>query len=131
MLTTGNLDQWAKDGKPVWVQFLDRVKTMDPVMHFFALTVQDALQLPGKSRAVWAAHRVNDYYSGGYRCSGRDSSFFLAHLYYLIFSVAKFIPCGGPLQGALVELIVQLRKLPETKCLIDGVRNCLPRGVQS
>ena len=86
---------------------------MDPVMHFLTQTVHDALQLPGGSRAVWAAHRIDDYYCGGYQLSGRDSSFFLAHLYYLIFSVVKFIPHGGPLQGVLVDLVTELRKLPE------------------
>ncbi|ROW11478.1 hypothetical protein VMCG_01147 [Cytospora schulzeri] len=49
---------------------------------------------------------------------------YLSHLYGLVMSVATFIDCDDPLQDALVQLLVELRKLPPTVYKIWG-EDCL------
>lgn len=125
METTGSLDEGSNFGIPLWIQYLNRMEWLS-VWRYLGWIIRDALQATGESQIALAARRIDDYYRGGFRRSGGDTVYFLVHLYYLIFNVAKFLPYDGPLQDILVRLAVELQKLPETWCALNDVRNSLP-----
>lgn len=84
----------------------------------------------GQQAAQDAARRINFDYRDKYLPSdpllkGRDDegmAGFLYHLYLLSLDTARLIHYSSPEQDALVQLFVELRKLPPEQFKIAGVR---------
>lgn len=121
METASGLNEGSHVGMPLWIQYLNQMAWLS-VWRNLGWIIRDTLQATGVSQTALAAHRIDDYYRGGFRHSGRDTVYFLVHLYYLIFNVAKFLPCDGPLQDILVQLAVELQKLPKIWRAMNDVR---------
>ena len=117
--------QWPRRRESCWDAAVDSISEPYGVAFRLALPWLDNSGYSTsdkESQTALAAHRIDDYYRGGFRHSGRDTVYFLVHLYYLILNVTKFLPCDGPLQGILVQLAVELQKLPEMWCTMNDVR---------
>ena len=120
-----------------WISYLEDemagAKADDPVSYCLAQILRDTLLHTGKPHAVAAAQRIDTYYRYEFLSSdsllmsleGNGTAGFLCKLYHLIFCVARFITCGPP-QEVLVQLLVELRKLPPTSCRLWNVCYSLP-----
>lgn len=129
MGTAVSLRKGSNDEMPLWIQYLNHFK-MHPVKRGLAPIIRDTLQATGEPQTALAVHRIDEYYRGEYRLSGAggiSTLYFLVHLYHLVFDVAKFLSCDGPLQDVLVQLAVELQQLPERWCAMNDVRYSLPQ----
>ena len=133
METTGNLYKGRNDGTQRWMEYLDgemATTEADPVTHCLAQIIRDTLLSTDESRAAGAAHRIDAYYQDEYLPSDPFLKFsddkgmagFLNSLYGLVFDVARLIPYRDALQDTLIQVIVELRKLPPKPCKIWDVR---------
>ena len=116
---------WPRRRESCWDAAVDSISEPNGVAFRLALPWLDNSGYSTsdrESQTALAAHRIDDHYRGGFRHSVRETVYFLVHLYYLIFNVVKFLPCDGPLQDILVQLAIELQKLPEMWRTMNDVR---------
>ncbi|KAI9765889.1 MAG: hypothetical protein M1840_007030 [Geoglossum simile] len=128
METTGNLYNGRNDGTQSWIEYLDgeiAATEADSVTHCLAQIIRDTLLSTDESRAAGAAGRIDTHYQEYLSsdpllkfANDKGTAGFLNSLYELVFDVARLIPYRDALQDILVQLIVELRKLPPKRCKI-------------
>lgn len=138
MATSGNLDNGNNLQLDSWNSYLTRVmaetKGDDLVWYRIAEMIRDTLLSTNESRAAEGAKRIDSYYRYEYFTAdpllkfleGNGTAPFLCHFYSMVLDVSSTIPAADPNQDALVQLLVELRKLPPTSCMIWNVRYSPP-----
>ncbi len=99
---------------------------------------KDFLLSEGHSTAVDTARRINSYYENDFLLwdpllkyeEDKGMGEFLNGFYEVVFLFARLVPYDSPLQEQLIQLVLELHKLPPRKVKIWGVR-CLLKSLTS
>lgn len=139
MENTDSFDRRNNRKVKPWINFLDnemgQERGDDPVSYFLAEVIRRIL-LSTKSRTLEAAELIDSYYWYDYLASNplaksfgdNGTAAFLGAFYRLVFDTAMLIPSAGPDQDVLVQLLVELHRLPPPSCRLWNVRYSLPRS---
>ena len=138
METSGNRDSGSSNEVQSWTSFLNRemaeAKEGDPVKYRLLKIIRDTLLSTNEFRAAEGAKLIDSYHRYEYFAADLSLKYledtgtspFLCRLYSLLTDVSSVIPYTDPNQGGLVQLLVELRKLPQTSCMIVNVRSSPP-----
>jgi hypothetical protein len=109
--------------KDRWVAYLDEeiaFNDEDTLDHYLATIIKDLLLVNNYTAVADVARQIDAYYSGEFLRSDpllkfqddKGMEIFLSILYRLVFDLAELISYKDSRQDTLVELILELRKLP-------------------
>ncbi|RYP66230.1 hypothetical protein DL769_006074 [Monosporascus sp. CRB-8-3] len=120
--------------KEPWLAFIDNEFDIegDPTRVDLLTILRDALLSVDEAAAKDAAHRIDSYYSDTFFSSDplvkfeedKGMASFLNTLWDAVFDLAELLPFDDPKQDRLVEVILELRKLPPKSFKI-WQSNCL------
>ena len=122
-----------------WISYLNDITagreaiSRDRTSKSLAKILLDTLLSTAESRAADGAHRIDSCFRDDAASNpllgileGKGMNPCLHELYTLVFDTACLIPYLDPIQDILVQLIVELHKLPPKPRTISDVRYTLP-----